>query len=311
MKSTASSLECRLLCAATCAYDITPAGTFSLVSPHFPAVGWKSAPSTYFAGPNNINACLIGINQEDGIILAFRGTLPPGDLNLWPQVHDWMQDFLAEPVAEPRILPDGMKVHKGFWNALDSLWPLVLQALQSLSAYDGRTKLYITGHSKGGAMAALVAARLFFQENIEAAGVYLYGAPRAGNSAFVAGFPSSVPVIRYEHHLDIVPLVPPDIEFGEWFAKVPALVNLFGNLKGWDYTSLGTLRYIQKDGTVVGENRTLNFARRTEILAEAILGHWVKIVRAHGPWCPGTLSDGGYMRGVCPAGLCAQAAPPG
>lgn len=304
MTSTTTTRDCRLLCAATCAYDITATGSFTSVLPHYPAVGWKGAPTPYFAGPDNINACLIGINQEDGIVLAFRGTLPPTNLNLPPQVRDWMQDFLAEPVAEPRSLPDGIKVHKGFWSAVDSLWPQMLHALHDLLARDPQPKLYITGHSKGGAMAAIAAARLFFQENIRAAGVYMFAAPRAGNSTFVAGFPSNVRVVRYEQYLDIVPLVPPHLHFIELLAEVPGLDDLFEDAKGWDYTSLGTLRYIKQDGTVVGDNPSLQLVRAGEILAEAVLGHWLKITQAHGPWCRGTLSDGGYMRGVCPPGLC-------
>ncbi len=304
MTPTTTTIDCRLLCASTCAYDIKAAGTFTAVSPHYPAVGWKSAPTPYFAGPDNINACLIGSSQEDGIVLAFRGTLPPTNLNVPPQVRDWMQDFLAEPVVEPGNLPNGMKVHHGFWKAVDSLWPQVLQALRDLLASDPQPKLYITGHSKGGAMAALAAARLFFEENIRAAGVYLYAAPRAGNSTFVAGFPSAVPVVRYEHYLDMVPFVPPHLHFIELLAEVPGLDDLFEDAKGWDYTSLGTLRYIMQDGRVVEDNPSLQLVRAGEILAEAVLGHWLKIAKAHGPWCRNTLSDGGYMRGVCPLGLC-------
>jgi hypothetical protein len=304
MVSKVTTTDCRLLCAATCAYDITDSGAFAAVSPHYPAVRWKSVPSPCFAGPDNINACLIGTNQEDGIVLAFRGTLPPTNLNIPPQVRDWMQDFLAEPVLEPGNFPNGMMVHKGFWNAVDSLWPQLPQALQDLLASDPLPKLYITGHSKGGAMAAITAARLFFEENIVASGVYLYAAPRAGNSTFVSGFPSTVPVVRYEHYLDVVPLVPPNPQLIELFAEVPVLGDLFGKAKGWDYTSLGTLRYIKQDGTVVGDNPRLHLVRGGEILAQAVSGHWVDIARAHGPWCRGILSDGGYMRGVCPTGLC-------
>jgi len=296
--------DCRLLCAATCAYDISASGTFTAVSPHYSAVGWKGAPTFFFAGPGNINACLIGTNQEDSIVLAFRGTLPPTSFNIPPQVRDWMQDFLVEPVVEPGSLPNGMKVHGGFWNAVDSLWPQMLQALRVLLASDVQRKLYITGHSKGGAMGAIAAARLFFEEKIVAAGLYMYAAPRAGNSIFVSGFPATVPVVRYEHYLDLVPLVPPDLEFIELLAAVPVLGLLFGKAKGWDYASLGALRYIQQDGTVVGDDPRLHVVRGGEILAKVMSGRWLEIARAHGPWCPGTLSDGGYMRGVCPTGLC-------
>ncbi|MGD0128930.1 MAG: lipase family protein [Terriglobia bacterium] len=299
-----TTTDCRLLCAATCAYDITASGNFTAVSPHYPVVGWKAVPTPYVAGADDINGCLIGTNLEDGIVLAFRGTLPPTSLNIPPQVRDWMQDFLAEPVAKPGSLPNAMKVHDGFWKAVDSLWPQMLPAVQELLASETQPKLYIAGHSKGGAMAAIAAARLFTEENIVAAGVYMYAAPRAGNSTFVLDFPSAIPVFRYEHYLDIVPFLPPNLQFIDLIAEVPMLGDLLVKATGWDYTSLGTLRYIKQDGTIVGDNPHLNLVRSGEILGQAMLGHWLEIARAHAPWCQGPLSDGGYMRGVCPTGLC-------
>jgi hypothetical protein len=301
----ASTTDCRLLCAATCAYDIADSGSFRPVSPHYPAVGWTSVPTAFFAGPQNINACLIGTNRDEGIILAFRGTLPPTNLDVVPQLRDWMQDFMAKPVAEPGILPPGMTVHEGFWNALDSLWPQIVPALQKLLASNPQPKLYVTGHSKGGAMAAIAAARLFFQQKIHAAAVYLFAAARAGNSTFVSGFPSTVPTIRYEHHLDIVPFVPPRLRFIDLAARVPQLGDLFNNAKEWDYTPLGTLRYIKEDGTVVGDDPLLSGIRAEEILTRVVTGRLAEIGRAHAPWCQGPLSDGGYMLGVCPTSLCA------
>jgi hypothetical protein len=120
LTSTSLTTDCRLLCAATCAYDILDSGSFTAhVSPHYPAVGWTSVPTAFFAGLKNINACLIGTNQEGSVILAFRGTLPPTNLDVVPQLRDWMQNFMAEPVARPGILPPGMTVHEGFWDAVD------------------------------------------------------------------------------------------------------------------------------------------------------------------------------------------------
>ena len=104
--------------------------------------------------------------------------------------------------------------------------------------------------------------------------------------------------------LDIVPLLPPNLQFLELITEIPALGDLFGKATGWDYTSLGALRYIQQDGTVVGDNPNLHVIRCGEILRQAALGRRLEIARAHAPWCQGTLSDGGYMRGVCPPALC-------
>jgi len=302
-----TTIDCRLLCAATCAYDILADGTFTPRGPHYPAVGWVADPAVYFAPKAPINACLIGTNQADGIILAFRGTLPPTNLNIPPQVRDWLQDFEAKPVAPPSGFPPGVMVHEGFWNAVESLWQdQIVPALHALQAANPQAKLYVTGHSKGGAMAALAAARLSFQETINAAGVYLYAPARAGNSLFVSTFPPQIPVVRYEHYLDAVPFLPPNLHHLNVIARIPLLHEIFKNATPWEYTPLGTLQYIQRDGTVVGDSAGLSLKREQEIILHALAGGAVGIARAHGPWCKSTLSDGGYMLGACPTGVCPQ-----
>jgi hypothetical protein len=259
----------------------------------------------HFAGLENINACLIGTNQNDGVILAFRGTLPPTNLDVLDQLLDWLQDFIAEPVAQPTILPPAATVHRGFWDAVDSLWAQIVPALRTLLAVNPQAKLYITGHSKGGAMAAIAAARLFFGENVQAAGVFLYAPARAGNSIFGSSFPANLPVIRYEHYLDIVPFVPPRLSSIERIMQ-DLLGDRVGDAHNWDYAPLGTLRFIEEDGTVVGDEPFLTVIRLGQILQRVRTLDFVSIAKAHGPWCQCSLSDGGYMLGVCPNSICAQ-----
>ena len=298
-------MDCRLLCAATCAYDILADGVFNPQPPHYPAVNWATQPAVSIGGNPSINACLLGSNA-DGVILAFRGTLPPTNLNIPPQLRDWLNDFDAQPIVLPPSagFPQGVMVHEGFWNALETLWPQITPALRALIEKNPEAKLYVTGHSKGAAMAALAAARLSFQEKISAAGVYLYAPPRAGNSAFVSSFPAQIRVVRYEHYLDVVPFVPPNLDHLKIIAQVPGLDEIFKDVSRWDYTPLGTLRYIRQDGTVVGDSAGLSLIREEEIISHALEGGALDIARAHAPWCQGTLSDGGYMLGICPQGVC-------
>jgi len=299
-----NTIDCRLLCAATCAYDIRADGTFKPSGPHYPAVGWTAPPAVHVAPKAPINACLVGLNHADGIILAFRGTLPPTNLDVPPQLHDWLQDFEAEPIAPPGGFPPRVRVHKGFWKALGSLWQQIVPTLRALRAANPQARLYVTGHSKGGALAALAAARLFFQKVASADGVYIYAPARAGNATFVSTFPPQIPVVRYEHYLDVVPFLPPNLLHGSVFAGISLFHEIFKGVTHWDYTSLGTLRYIQQDGTVVGDSARLSKQRQEEILRALAEGGEVDIARAHAPWCKGVFSDGGYMLGVCPTGVC-------
>lgn len=122
------AIDFRLLSAATCAYDILADGSFTPCGPHYPAVGWVTKPAAYFAPDACINACLIGTTHADGIIRAFRGTLPPINFNIPPQVRDWLQDFEAKPIAAPPGFPQGVCYTKGSrtpWRRCGhkSLWP--------------------------------------------------------------------------------------------------------------------------------------------------------------------------------------------
>jgi hypothetical protein len=114
------TLDCRLLCACACAYDIDPA-TGSYGPPagdvYGPVVGYLTPPMSISGGDDRIDACLVGENA-DGVIVAFRGTLP---LSWQSQasVLDWLQDLLAEPESRPN-LPG--KVQTGFF---DATWAII------------------------------------------------------------------------------------------------------------------------------------------------------------------------------------------
>ncbi len=99
---------------------------------------------------------------ETEIIVAFRGTLPPtsNSPDQRQVLLDWLGDLDAFLVAGADL--PGL-VHQGFLGALDALWPDVANAITP-----GKT-LYFTGHSKGGAIANLAAAR-HQQQNQAAAG---------------------------------------------------------------------------------------------------------------------------------------------
>lgn len=69
-------------------------------------------------------------------------------------------------------------------------------------------KLYVTGHSLGGAMATICASRLSAQGmNVE--GLYTYGSPRVGDGEFVANL--KVNHFRFVNNNDAVPKVPPQV----------------------------------------------------------------------------------------------------
>lgn len=168
------------------------------------------------------------VQSDDGrvAILCYRGTSP---LNF----IDWLIDADLDPERISLTLtPDSMAnpaywVHSGFYRNMRATRHKVVKALERAlrgeSVLDGGDPpqhsleaLYLTGHSLGGAMAALMALVLCVEPAYEdirdkLRAVYTFGQPMVGPPAVAefcrkAGFP---PLIRYVHEQDVVPHVPP------------------------------------------------------------------------------------------------------
>lgn len=137
--------------------------------------------------------CVAG--DGHGQVLAFRGT-----------EFDEPADLLTN--ARLRLVPGPYgRVHRGTAQALDAVWPAVAAAL------DGEAPLWITGHSLGGAMALLAAARVA-AARVQA--VHLFGAPRLGDADFAQACEAALGprTWRYTNHHDVVPrLMGPPLPF--------------------------------------------------------------------------------------------------
>jgi Lipase (class 3) len=306
------TLDCRLLCACGCAYYIDPiTGRYAqpaASSDRFgPVVGYLDAPTTFNGGPDRIDACLVGANR-DGIIVACRGTLPLS-LGSTASMIDWLDDLTAEPESVPG-LPG--KVHTGFHDAVHALIEPVIAAIRQLDP-TGAKPVYVTGHSKGGAMAS-IAAWLMHASGIPIAQVVTFASPRPGDGAFKAGYEQVIPnQIRYENYDDVVPLVPPPDAFIRLLADVPEIGVLFKKCENWDYQPVGTLRYIERpsrDYRVIGDEPLLMTERLWHLAGEIVedLRHddFSSFLDAH------TLACGhGYANGTCPTSVCIDVmAPP-
>lgn len=71
---------------------------------------------------------------------------------------------------------------QGFDDGVNTVWDGVEgmhQKIKTLYEEEGKSrKLFITGHSLGGALATIAAARLAFVDNMNIAGMYTIGSPR-------------------------------------------------------------------------------------------------------------------------------------
>jgi hypothetical protein len=127
-------------------------------------------------------------------IVAFAGTDPMAFAN-------WITNFNVGARAHG--------LHKGFENAIAAIWDDLVAALRMC---DPAQPLFITGHSLGGALAAIAAERLLREKQIAAAGIHTFGAPRVGSRTFAHDYIAAglgARTFRFVHGLDIVPSLPP------------------------------------------------------------------------------------------------------
>lgn len=134
----------------------------------------------------------------EAVFVAFRGTETQ-------KVEDIAVDAAAVFVKGPFA---NSRVHAGFDAALDPVWDRLVTAVAA--AQTGGQSLWLTGHSLGGALAALAAAR-FCKAKKPVYGLYTFGQPRVGDDAFADTFNQRMRgrAFRYVNHSDIVPRVPP------------------------------------------------------------------------------------------------------
>jgi len=286
MSAPIDCIDCRLL-HACCVIERIDYGASS--------INW-TVPPVDFYDKSGDDGCLIGCIPE-GVVVAFRGTEAPNDSSVpvKQRLLDWCSDFEAN--LRPMGTLPGL-VHNGYASSLEELWPQIEAKLMELLS-PGAT-VFLTGHSKGGGMAVLAAARLHMECSHWATGmidVATFASPRAGNDTFAAEFNKAFPACRrYEFGNDLVVHLPPH-------SNVMALLNMYvGDFSRWidvDYQSVGELIYIAKDGVPVFNTQSVRgewlaaerLAGITEMLATL---NFEQIVTNH------RIDAGsGYMRGVC------------
>jgi triacylglycerol lipase len=156
------------------------------------------------------------IGDDKKIILAFRGTESTN-------TRDWATDMKA--IKTDWIIGE---VHAGFYEALNSVWQDTIERLKTY--HNNNQTIWITGHSLGGALAALACATLVLQyPEFNIGGVYTFGQPRVGDFDFAEAVNNKIKhrIYRMVNNNDVVPRVPPQI---------------FG------YSHIGTLYYFDYKG---------------------------------------------------------------
>lgn len=150
-------------------------------------------------------------NKEE-YVLAFRGTEP-----------DEISDLLADLNAIPRGAATHGLVHSGFRGELDKLWDDIVK---HHGKGHNKKKLYVTGHSLGGAMATIATSRL--EEFTKVEQLTTFGSPRSGTRKFVKNIASKHN--RYVNNNDIVTKVPLWIMGYKHHGELK-YINFYGNIR--------------------------------------------------------------------------------
>ncbi|MFM7325928.1 MAG: lipase family protein [Nodosilinea sp.] len=140
-------------------------------------------------------------------ILAFKGT---------QQLSDWKTNLKIRlrrfAVQDETVTPPSGRVHRGFFEAWQSVEKKVAYYVKKWMKEDPDLKLWVTGHSLGGALAAMATISLD-SRGIPISGLYTFGQPRIAGWGMVNAMNRRLGdrIYRYVNNNDIVPLIPTQI----------------------------------------------------------------------------------------------------
>jgi hypothetical protein len=169
-------------------------------------------------------------------ILSFRGT-----------DKDDPTDLADDLNTVPQLWQGRGKVHSGFAQALQEVWPAIEAALHDLNEY----QLLFTGHSLGAAMATLASSLQ------KPRALYTIGSPRVGDQAFVDSL-QELENHRYVDCCDLVTRVPPEV-LG--YTHIPGKIHYI-NFDRAVQQLYPDDPYIDRDRTQAEEDYLKNYAWR-------------------------------------------------
>jgi len=167
--------------------------------------------SLFWVNSDDTNTQGFAVITKDYVLITFRGTefpRPTSILKSPSELRDIGADILTGiKKLPPQIINNGTPtfenpVHPGFATAFQSIWP----QLQNIISKSDSKPIWLTGHSLGAAIATLLAEQIADRVN----GLYTFGSPCVGDSAFTRSFETKYRLgdktFRYVHGNDAVPV---------------------------------------------------------------------------------------------------------
>ena len=123
------------------------------------------------------------VSDDKDIVIAIRGS---------KYLEDWIRNF--------NLKPNISGIHSGFYEHANELWPFIQNFLYR---HQGR-KIFVTGHSMGGAVALLIADKINKDPYCDYTyQTYTFGAPCVDQGKLRL----ETPLFRFRYINDIVPLL--------------------------------------------------------------------------------------------------------
>ncbi|KAA8493425.1 Lipase [Porphyridium purpureum] len=145
------------------------------------------------------------------ICAGFRGTV---------SLKNWSNNLKATPIIANKQksevgsyykdLPDDVRLHLGFYRSFEGIGGDMVKEALRLHRENPGDRVYVTGHSLGGAMAThMVLTLALAGVPTEQLVCYTFGQPRVGNEAFRREFDARVKdMFRIVNNYDVVPHLP-------------------------------------------------------------------------------------------------------
>jgi len=177
--------------------------------------GWKNPEDVHFLYDKDSSTQAFITHNDNVVLISVRGTQE--------MFADTTRDLDARQVA----YDDGKgQAHRGFFEAFQAAKPFVRRYLEAF--YTGEQTLIVCGHSLGGAIALLLAEWLRCLPSGPDVVLYTYGAPRAGDRAFVQ---AAQPLTHHRivNHDDPIPALPLPWMDAEWKLALSGTALLFSS----------------------------------------------------------------------------------
>jgi len=161
------------------------------------------------------------IENDSIAVLVFRGT---------SNTDNFITDMNG---IDEEFLNLGVHVHRGFYS--------IAKKVDKKVTLDKKKKIYLVGHSLGGAIALLYAATL--KEQNYDVNVYTFGMPPAADQKFVTRY-KNIPHERYFHVFDPVPMlhtpslstITKQLNLKAFFSDSRSISDLFSSIKNTPLT---------------------------------------------------------------------------